>query len=87
MVKKDTGGIGYLKFQEAKEKFSKKSRPNLPWYETADLQTLLTVEKNFLAWYPVTKSPEKEEKKHIYEQYIKPRIALLSGKGIQNTLF
>lgn len=87
MVKKDTGGIGYIKFQETKARFFKKSGPSLPWYETADLETLLTVEANFLKWYPATKSPEKEEKKRIYETYIKPRIALLQGKGIQATLF
>lgn len=35
---------------------------------------LLEMQAKFLAWYPSTNHPDKDLKKHIYENHILPRI-------------
>lgn len=83
---KDNGGIGYMSALEMRQKLSKNIDIKLPWYETATLEKLLEVEKNFLLWYPLARLPEKEAKRKIYEEHIKPRISLLKGEGVQQSL-
>lgn len=83
---KDIGGIGYMTALETRQRLFPKIGQNVPWYETATLEKLREVERNFLLWYPLTHHPDKELKRKIYEEQIKPRIALLSGSGVQQEL-
>lgn len=56
--------------------------------EEMPLSELLLAEERFLKWYPVTKSSEKETKKHIYENYMKPRIEMLqTEKSVEELMF
>lgn len=54
----------------------KRTDPTFPsnYIEEMTLPELLEAERKYLAWYPTTKHPDKELKKHVYETYIKPRI-------------
>jgi hypothetical protein len=52
------------------------------------LSELLVAEEKYLKWYPETKHPDKEVKKHIYENYMKPRIEMLqTEKSVEELMF
>lgn len=65
-----------LKAAVEKVRGSKESS-KINFVDSMTLEQLLEAEEKFLEWYPTTDHPDKETKKHIYENYMKKRIALL----------
>ena len=61
-------------------RLSRGQNPKKKSIDEMDLAELLVIEQKFLAWYPTHPDhPEREIKKHIYDDYIKPRIELISN--------
>lgn len=62
--------------------------PGITSIDEKPLDELLEMEARYLEWYPThPKHPDRETKRHIYETYIKPRIAELSeDKKLQDDL-
>lgn len=66
------------------ERLKRGQSPTKKSIDEMDLDELLPMEARYLAWYPTHPDHhERDIKKHIYETYIKPRIALLKEDAEQ----
>lgn len=87
MLNTSPSGIDRLRATTERIRRDQKHAETLEKISTLKLPDLLKLEEEFLQWYAKTTHPDREEKLRIYNEYMIPRIKLLTNVEAAEQIF